>query len=141
MTRLPKALGISTALLLTLALSSMTALAHGDADGEAELVEDAAAFHDGIASADAALGGMVASLGGGLTVEYESRQAATTSAADDAAVESDPDGGLTLRCLGSDDAGQHSCEELGEVLSGSGHFACEVLEDAVVCEHLAHEQE
>jgi hypothetical protein len=142
MTRLTKALAATTALLLALAMSSMTALAHGDSDSEAELLDGAVAFHDGIASADAALRSMVASLGGDVAVEYESRQAVTTSDAGvDSDVELDPDGGLTLRCVGSDDEGQHSCDEMGDVLLGSGHFACEVLEDAVVCEHIAHDHE
>lgn len=141
MTRLPKAVAASTALLLLLAILPMSALAHGDSDAEAELLDGAAAFHDGIASADAALRSMVASLGGEVALEYESRQAVTVGAGDDSDVELDLTGGMTLRCLGSDDEGMHSCDEMGDVLSGSGHFACEILEDAVVCEHLAHDHD
>lgn len=142
MTRLRKALAAGTALLLALAMSSMTGLAHGDSDEDASLLVGAADFHDGIASADAALRSMAASLGGSVVVEYEARQSVTASdIGDDSALELDPEGGLTLTCVGSDDAGRHSCDEMGEILLGSGHFSCESIENGVVCDHIAHERE
>lgn len=139
MTTFSRALAAGTVLALTLTLSAATVVAHGDAESEADLVEGAATFHDGIATADAALASIVESLAGDVTVGYESRQTLTSADTADDSAAAAPESGMTLRCVGGDDDGRHACEEMGEVLDGSGHFACEVLDDAVVCGHLAHD--